>query len=72
MKCIAKPNEALESEVLECGQTSDDYKNKNIFFPQIGVILRDSNGIAQVKAITGAKILRLLKSNGEHTYGRQQ
>ncbi|CAM9931571.1 unnamed protein product [Ascophyllum nodosum] len=31
---------------------------------QIGVILRDSNGIAQVKAITGAKILRLLKSNG--------
>lgn len=34
-------------------------------FWQIGVILRDSNGIAQVKAITGAKILRLLKTNGE-------
>ncbi|CAN0347805.1 unnamed protein product, partial [Hapterophycus canaliculatus] len=31
---------------------------------QIGVILRDSNGIAQVRAITGAKILRVLKSNG--------
>eukprot|EP00903_Cladosiphon_okamuranus_P019633 g18053.t1 len=31
---------------------------------QIGVILRDSNGIAQVKAVTGAKILRLLKANG--------
>lgn len=31
---------------------------------QIGVILRDSNGIAQVRAITGSKILRVLKSNG--------
>ncbi|CAN0294361.1 unnamed protein product [Ectocarpus sp. 6 AP-2014] len=31
---------------------------------QIGVILRDSNGIAQVSAITGAKILRVLKANG--------
>lgn len=33
---------------------------------QIGVILRDSNGIAQVRAITGSKILRVLKANGEH------
>ncbi|KAG4096251.1 40S ribosomal protein S13-like [Mizuhopecten yessoensis] len=31
---------------------------------QIGVILRDSQGIAQVKAVTGNKILRILKSNG--------
>jgi small subunit ribosomal protein S13e len=31
---------------------------------QIGVILRDSNGIAQVKSVTGSKILRLLKKNG--------
>lgn len=31
---------------------------------QIGVILRDSNGIAQVKAITGQKIVRILKANG--------
>ncbi|CAM9648234.1 unnamed protein product, partial [Ectocarpus sp. 13 AM-2016] len=31
---------------------------------QIGVILRDSNGIAQVSAITGARILRVLKANG--------
>jgi len=28
------------------------------------VILRDSNGIAQVKSVTGSKILRLLKKNG--------
>lgn len=33
---------------------------------QIGVILRDSYGIAQVKSVTGSKILRLLKKNGEH------
>ncbi|KAA0160009.1 hypothetical protein FNF28_05589 [Cafeteria roenbergensis] len=31
---------------------------------QIGVILRDSHGVAQVKAVTGAKILRLLKRRG--------
>merc|ERR1711871_691316 len=31
---------------------------------QIGVNLRDSNGIAQVKSVTGNKILRILKSAG--------
>jgi small subunit ribosomal protein S13e len=31
---------------------------------QIGVFLRDSNGIAQVNAVTGQKILRILKANG--------
>lgn len=31
---------------------------------QIGVILRDSYGVAQVKSVTGSKILRLLKKNG--------
>ncbi|CRK11244.1 40S ribosomal protein S13 like [Verticillium longisporum] len=31
---------------------------------QIGVVLRDSQGIAQVKIVTGNKILRILKSNG--------
>ena len=31
---------------------------------QIGVVLRHSNGIAQVKSITGTKILRILKSHG--------
>jgi small subunit ribosomal protein S13e len=31
---------------------------------QIGVILRDSHGVAQVKSVTGNKILRLLKKNG--------
>ena len=31
---------------------------------QIGVILRDSHGIPQVKSVTGSKILRILKKNG--------
>merc|ERR1712014_544615 len=31
---------------------------------QIGVILRDSHGVAQVRVVTGNKILRILKSNG--------
>ncbi|CAO3647624.1 unnamed protein product [Cunninghamella blakesleeana] len=31
---------------------------------QIGVLLRDSFGIPQVKGVTGNKILRILKSNG--------
>lgn len=31
---------------------------------QIGVILRDSHGIAQVTSVTGSKIVRLLKKNG--------
>ena len=31
---------------------------------QIGVILRDSHGIAQVKSVAGQKILRILKKQG--------
>jgi small subunit ribosomal protein S13e len=31
---------------------------------QIGVVLRDMHGIAQVKSITGNKILRILKGSG--------
>eukprot|EP01138_Halocafeteria_seosinensis_P004395 gb/GECG01004496.1/.p1 GENE.gb/GECG01004496.1/~~gb/GECG01004496.1/.p1 ORF type:complete len:152 (+),score=16.57 gb/GECG01004496.1/:1-456(+) len=31
---------------------------------QIGVILRDSHGIGQVKSITGNKVLRVLKKHG--------
>ena len=32
---------------------------------QIGVVLRDSQGVPQVKSVTGNKILRILKTNGE-------
>mmetsp|Transcript_8640 Transcript_8640/g.12830 ORF Transcript_8640/g.12830 Transcript_8640/m.12830 type:complete len:152 (-) Transcript_8640:30-485(-) len=37
---------------------------KGLYPSQIGVVLRDSAGIPQVKSITGAKILRVLKKNG--------
>ena len=31
---------------------------------QIGVILRDSHGVAQVSSVTGSKVLRILKAHG--------
>lgn len=31
---------------------------------QIGVVLRDSNGVTLVKSLTGTKLLRILKANG--------
>merc|ERR1712042_38962 len=34
---------------------------------QIGVILRDSHGVAQVRFITGNKILRIMKKKGRGT-----
>ncbi|KAL8812075.1 MAG: hypothetical protein Q9223_001775 [Gallowayella weberi] len=37
---------------------------KGVSPSQIGVILRDSHGIAQVKVVTGNKILRILKGAG--------
>jgi small subunit ribosomal protein S13e len=40
------------------------FAKKGLTPSQIGVILRDSHGIAQVKSVTGNKILRILKSNG--------
>ena len=40
------------------------YAKKGLTPSQIGVILRDSHGIPQVRSITGNKILRILKSAG--------
>ena len=51
------------SEVLE--QVTKLAK-KGLTPSQIGVILRDSHGIAQVSHVTGSKILRMLKKNGAH------
>ncbi|KAG5214854.1 hypothetical protein JEQ12_000430 [Ovis aries] len=51
--------------------TSDDMKEqiyklakKGLTPSQIGVILRDSHGVAQVHFVTGNKILRILKFRG--------
>merc|ERR1712086_332051 len=40
------------------------YAQKGLRQSQIGVILRDSYGVAQVKNVTGTKILRILKTRG--------
>jgi small subunit ribosomal protein S13e len=40
------------------------FAKKGLTPSQIGVILRDSHGIAQVKSVTGSKILRVLKAHG--------
>merc|ERR1712033_58636 len=51
--------------------TSDEVKDqiyklakKGLTPSQIGVILRDSHGVAQVRYVTGNKILRILKAKG--------
>ena len=51
--------------------TSEDVKEqifklskKGLTPSQFGVILRDSHGVAQVRFVTGNKILRILKSKG--------
>ncbi|RUS87504.1 hypothetical protein EGW08_004758 [Elysia chlorotica] len=41
--------------------------NKGLKPSQIGVILRDSHGVAQVRFITGNKILRIMKKLGHGT-----
>ncbi|KAL2922178.1 40S ribosomal protein S13 [Bienertia sinuspersici] len=41
------------------------FAKKGLTPSQIGVILRDSHGIAQVKSVTGSKILRILKATAE-------
>ncbi|GAB2294089.1 hypothetical protein Dimus_028306 [Dionaea muscipula] len=40
------------------------FAKKGLTPSQIGVILRDSHGIAQVRSVTGSKILRILKAHG--------
>ena len=49
--------ETVKEEVLK-------HAKKGMTPSQIGVYLRDSMGIPQVKGITGNKILRLLKASG--------
>ncbi|KAJ9059250.1 ribosomal 40S subunit protein S13 [Entomophthora muscae] len=40
------------------------FARKGMTPSQIGVVLRDSHGVPQVRSITGTKILRILKGNG--------
>jgi small subunit ribosomal protein S13e len=52
---------------LEAVRVKDEivkFARKGMTASQIGVIMRDSMGVAQVKSITGSKILRILKASG--------
>jgi len=54
--CKLEPNK-LKEEIIK-------FAKKGTTPSQIGVILRDSMGIAQVNSISGTKILRVLKGAG--------
>ena len=58
------PNSWVKTSSTEVEEHVCKLAKKGLTPSQIGVILRDSSGIAQVKSITGSKILRLLKKNG--------
>merc|ERR1712212_1421373 len=51
------PAEDVEDQI-------DKLAKKGLSPSQIGVILRDSHGVARVRFITGNKILRILKAKG--------
>eukprot|EP00727_Mastigamoeba_balamuthi_P008765 m51a1_g4510 putative 40S ribosomal protein S15 (152) ;mRNA; r:399014-399708 len=58
------PPSWLKVAVPEVAEHICKLSKKGLTPSQIGVILRDSHGIGQVKAVTGSKILRILKANG--------
>jgi small subunit ribosomal protein S13e len=61
------PYELSDFSILVLQQVNDTIAKmakKGLTPSQIGVLLRDSHGIAQVKSVTGSKILRILKGQG--------
>uniref|UniRef100_A0A8C5VJQ0 Small ribosomal subunit protein uS15 n=1 Tax=Microcebus murinus TaxID=30608 RepID=A0A8C5VJQ0_MICMU len=60
------PRKGLSQSALPYCHSEQIYKlaKKGLTPSQIGVILRDSHGVAQVRFVTGNKILRILKSKG--------
>nr|UYR00228.1 ribosomal protein S13 [Plectrocnemia conspersa] len=48
----------VTNEIIKLGK-------KGLTPSQIGVILRDSHGVAQVRFVTGKKILRIMKASGQ-------
>lgn len=43
------------------------FAKKGLTPSQIGIVLRDSHGIGQVKNLTSSKIIRILRANGKIT-----
>ena len=59
----AAPAWIKPSTVAEVEKTICALSKKGVPASQIGVVLRDSMAIPQVKAVTGTKIVRILKKN---------
>ena len=47
------------------------FSKKGLTPSQIGVLLRDNHGIAQVSTVTTSKVLRILKGHGTHPASQQ-
>ncbi|KAJ3097713.1 ribosomal 40S subunit protein S13 [Phlyctochytrium planicorne] len=57
------PPSWLKTTPEEVVDTICKLAKKGLTPSQIGVVLRDSHGVAQVRSVTGNKILRILKSS---------
>ena len=53
----------LKTTPAEVSESICKLARKGLTPSQIGVVLRDSQGIGQVKAVTGSKVLRILRLN---------
>ena len=58
------PPSWLKVSASEVTDTINKLARKGNTPSQIGVILRDSHGVAQVSSVTGSKVLRILKAHG--------
>lgn len=54
----------LKSTTEEATELICKLAKKGLTPSQIGVILRDSHGVGQIKALTGSKIVRILRASG--------
>ena len=54
----------LKSTTEEATELICKLAKKGLTPSQVGAVLRDSHGIGQVKALTGSKVVRLLRANG--------
>ena len=62
---VRSPPSWLKTTPEEVVQQIVKMARKGVTPSQVGSLLRDSHGIAQVRFVTGNKILRILKSHGE-------